>query len=113
MEKILSVVENYEIITEKQKAVITYDLTDSKNLIDIESVFVIAKENVNKNFDLIVSNHEGEDLVIFENLKESLLNKILNKKLFIAGLNPETNNLEQACIVNNLTVEKSNKLKIK
>lgn len=111
MENLISVIQDYEIITEKQKAVITYDLSESKKLMEIENVFVIAKENANNNFDLIVSSDEGEDLIIFENLEENLLKKVINKKLFIAGINPLSNNLEQASVVSNVTIEKSNKLK--
>lgn len=113
MENTVDVIENYEVVTEKKKSVITYDLSDSKNLVNNESLFVVAKQNQNKNFDLVVSNIEGQDLVVFKDMEESLLSKVLDKKLFIAGLDPKTENIEQASIVENLSIERSNKLKIK
>ncbi len=113
MEKTVDVIENYEVVTGKKKSVITYDLSDSKNLVNNESLFVVAKQNQNKNFDLVVSNIEGQDLVVFKDMEESLLSKVLDKKLFIAGLDPKTENIEQASIVENLSIERSNKLKIK
>lgn len=105
-------IENYELTLENKKAVITYDISDNKLLNNAIKVFIIAKEKDN-NYDLIVSNQEGEDLICFKNITENLIHDIKDKKLFLAGLNPSSGDIESVNEVLNISIEKNRKLRIK
>lgn len=105
-------IENYELTIEDKKAVITYDITESKSLNNSIKVFMIAKEKDN-NYNLIISNEDGEDLVCFLSIHEKLIRDIKDKKVFIAGLNPLNGDIESVNEVVNVSIEKNRKFKVK
>jgi len=107
----IKLLENYEIVMEGKKAVLTYDISEAEILKNTKNAFILAKEKENS-YDLVVSNEEGEDLIVFKNMKLPQGNDIENKTLFIVGLNASGGEIESITKVLNFSIEKNRKLKI-
>jgi len=102
-------IENYELIVEKTRAVLTYELRDSQSLKNIADVFILAKQQSNGGYHLVVSSEDGQDLVILENLDKESFNNLIKKKIFIAGINQDNGEIETVVQVLNMAIEKQKK----
>ena len=103
---------NYEIVNHKKDVVITYSLSDSEVLGDHDKVYLVAKDNGNKTFDLCVSSQDGVDLLRFKNLQEDILKNIANKRILVGGMSEETNEMVDVVSVINVSIEKAKKMKL-
>jgi len=104
--------KNYELIIEKQNAILSYDTKDSKVLQNIEDVFILASPCSNGNYNLLISGQDGEDLLLMQGLEDHLLKKLAHKKILIVGVNGETGGVDMVSNVLNLSIELKRKLKV-
>lgn len=101
---------NYELINLKKDVLITYSLLNCDFLNNIVEVSILAKELDNKNYDLNVLD-KNKEIIVFKNLDNKELNKIIDKKILIAGISQESNEIIEVAIVNKISFENKNKLK--
>lgn len=105
-------VENYEVIGKTKDILITYSLSDCKELSNIENGSIIAKEIGADKFDLIVTTDLGDYLVIFKNLDEETIASLKGKTVVFAGISEKNNEIEEALLVSNITIENKNRIKL-
>ncbi|NCP98392.1 hypothetical protein GW796_00765 [archaeon] len=113
METSLSIIENYEIVNKKEaeSVAITYSLADSNKLVDLESVYVFAKEKNNSMYDLVITNENGKELIVFKDLDNQNLQEIRDKRILIAGLSEDTNEISEVCAVLHVSIEGKRKIR--
>lgn len=110
--KLINEVENYEVIGKTRDILITYSLTDCKELSSIENGSIIAKEIGTDNFDLIVTTDLGDYLVIFKNLEQEIVDSFKGKTVVFAGVSEKNNEIEEALLVSKITIENKNRIKM-
>lgn len=104
-------IENYELIKQKKDILITYSLSDCSSLKDIENVTLVAKENKDNTFNLLISN-ESKDLVTLTGLDKQSLNLLKDKRILLAGIDEESNSIAEVSLVKDFKIENQKKLKL-
>jgi len=104
-------IENYELIKQKKDILITYSLSDCSALKDVESVNIIAKENKDNTFNLLISN-ESKEVVTLTGLDKQSLELLKDKRILLAGIDEESNSIAEVSLVKDFKVENQKKLKL-
>lgn len=106
-------IENYELIKQKKDILITYSLSDCSALKDVESVNIIAKENKDNTFNLLISNESKEVVTVtLTGLDKQSLELLKDKRILLAGIDEESNSIAEVSLVKDFKVENQKKLKL-
>lgn len=98
---------DYEVVlSEKEDVVITYDLDDGKALIGIESASIVARENNNKSYELIVFVENDSELVKFMSLDSNILDELKNKRILLASMSKFTNDVDAVILIKEFSIKK-------
>ncbi len=109
---LINEIENYEVIGKTRDILITYSLSDSTSLSNVENGSIIAREQGSDNYDLIVTTDLGEPLLKFKSLDLETIESLRGKTIVFGGISESTNDIEEALLVSKLTIEKINKIKV-
>jgi len=107
---LINEVANYEIIGKTTDILITYSLSDCTELKNIENGSIIAIEKSHDNYDLIITTNLGRPLVKFKALDLETINSFRGKTIVFCGISEKTNDIEEALLVSQITIEKNNKI---